>query len=243
MHKSEPDKQLKEGMDGNQACLRCHQQYEKELTAHTHHGSESSGSLCYNCHMPYTSYGLLRAIRSHQIDRPTVVSALQAKRPAVTHFRIGTVKPAPGDQIAEPNYRLLERAGLVKIQKGKEGAGLVTLTPQGEQVLAGISGIKKEKNRDGSTTYTVSLAERQLVQVSSVVMERPNLARVDYTWQWTPNALGDVFDATGPTAMKFNMWERGTLIQKYGADLFHAKPEKDALRVMHTDHGWIIPTE
>ncbi|HYX68304.1 MAG TPA: hypothetical protein VE825_04170, partial [Terriglobales bacterium] len=175
--------------------------------------------------------------------RGLVVSALEAKRPAVTHFRIGTVKPAPGDQIAEPNYRLLERAGLVKIQKGKEGAGLVTLTPQGEQVLAGISGIKKEKNRDGSTTYTVSLAERQLVQVSSVVMERPNLARVDYTWQWTPNALGDVFDATGPTAMKFNMWERGTLIQKYGADLFHAKPEKDALRVMHTDHGWIIPTE
>jgi predicted CXXCH cytochrome family protein len=81
MHKSDPDKQLKEGMNGNDACLRCHHQYEKALTAHTHHGPDSSGSLCYNCHMPYTSYGLLRAIRSHQIDRPTVLSALKAGRP------------------------------------------------------------------------------------------------------------------------------------------------------------------
>lgn len=175
--------------------------------------------------------------------RGLVVSALEAKRPAVTRFRTGTVKPAPGDQIAEPNYRLLEKAGLITIKKGKSGDGVVTLTPQGEQALAGISGIKQAKNRDGSTTYTVPLAERQLVGISAVVMERANVAQVSYTWQWAPNALGDVFDATGPTAMKFNMWERGTLIQKYGADLFHAKPEKDGLRVMRTDNGWIIPAE
>jgi predicted CXXCH cytochrome family protein len=81
MHKSNPDKQLKEGMNGNQACFACHQQYQKNLPAHTHHGADSSGSLCYNCHMPYTSYGLLRGIRSHQIDRPTVQSNLKTGRP------------------------------------------------------------------------------------------------------------------------------------------------------------------
>jgi hypothetical protein len=80
MHKSAPDKQLKEGMNGNEACLRCHHQSEKALAAHTHHGPDSSGSLCYNCYMPYTSCGLLRAIRSHQIDRPTVLSALKTGR-------------------------------------------------------------------------------------------------------------------------------------------------------------------
>ncbi len=81
MHKSDPDKQLKDEMNGNQACFSCHKDYQTKLAEHTHHAPESSGSLCYNCHMPYTAYGLLRAVRSHQIDRPTVMSNLKAGRP------------------------------------------------------------------------------------------------------------------------------------------------------------------
>jgi predicted CXXCH cytochrome family protein len=81
MHKSDPDKQVKEGMSGNQACLSCHSKYEKNLSDHTHHAADSSGSLCYNCHMPYTSYGLLRSIRSHQITSPTVAASLKSGRP------------------------------------------------------------------------------------------------------------------------------------------------------------------
>jgi len=172
-----------------------------------------------------------------------VASALQARRPAVTHFRTGTLKPMPGDQVGEPNYRLLEQAGMVKVQKGKNGTGRVTLTPQGEQVLASIAGIKQEKNRDGSTTYTVPLAERKLVAVSGVTVERANVARVDFTWEWAPNQMGDLFDATGPAVMKLNMWDRATLIQKYGADLFHGKPEREAVRVWHTEKGWVLAQE
>ncbi len=81
MHKSDPDKQLKEGLRGNQVCFTCHRQYQKNLAEHTHHGAESSGSLCYNCHMPYTAYGLLRGVRSHQIDRPTVLATVKTGRP------------------------------------------------------------------------------------------------------------------------------------------------------------------
>ena len=81
MHKSDPDKQLKEGMSGNGACFTCHQPYRISLSEHTHHRADSSGSFCYNCHMPYTSYGLLRGVRSHQIDRPTVLSTLKTGRP------------------------------------------------------------------------------------------------------------------------------------------------------------------
>ena len=81
MHKSDPDKQIKEGMSGNAACFTCHGEYQKNIAAHTHHGADSSGSLCYNCHMPYTSYGLLRAVRSHVIDRPTVLSTVKTGRP------------------------------------------------------------------------------------------------------------------------------------------------------------------
>ena len=68
-------------MNGNQACLQCHKDLEKNLSAHTHHPASSAGSSCYNCHMPHTSFGLMRALRSHQITSPTVVESLEIGRP------------------------------------------------------------------------------------------------------------------------------------------------------------------
>jgi hypothetical protein len=67
----------------NQACLQCHPQFQRdgELVQHTHHDAGSSGSNCYNCHMSYTTYGLLKAIRSHQIDSPSVATSLDTGRP------------------------------------------------------------------------------------------------------------------------------------------------------------------
>ncbi len=75
--------QLTLGMDTNHACLQCHEEFETEsrLVAHSHHPSDSSGSLCYNCHMPYTTYGLVKAIRSHEVSSPTVQESLQTGRP------------------------------------------------------------------------------------------------------------------------------------------------------------------
>ena len=73
--------QVARGMDGNEACLQCHSTLQQTLTTHTRHAAESSGSSCYNCHMPYTSYGLLRAQRSHQISSPTVAATLETGRP------------------------------------------------------------------------------------------------------------------------------------------------------------------
>jgi hypothetical protein len=70
-------------MRGNQACVQCHDQFENEqsLTAHTHHAAGSSGSECQNCHMPYTTYGLLKAIRSHTVDSPSVAVSVASGRP------------------------------------------------------------------------------------------------------------------------------------------------------------------
>ena len=73
--------QLKPGMRGNQACLQCHDPARFDTPSHTRHAPASSGSRCYNCHMPYTTYGILKAIRSHQIDTPTVQASLQTGRP------------------------------------------------------------------------------------------------------------------------------------------------------------------
>ncbi|MFT7513389.1 MAG: hypothetical protein ACI9QL_002602 [Candidatus Omnitrophota bacterium] len=76
------DDQLKPGMRTNKACLQCHESYGGEaLTHHTHHVAGSSGSLCTNCHMPYTSYGLLKAIRSHTIESPSVQNAQVTGKP------------------------------------------------------------------------------------------------------------------------------------------------------------------
>jgi Cytochrome c554 and c-prime len=75
--------QLGAGMEGDRACLQCHDAYagEQQLIAHTRHPAASSGSRCYNCHMPHTSYGLMKAMRSHRIDVPSVQSTVKTGRP------------------------------------------------------------------------------------------------------------------------------------------------------------------
>ncbi|WP_419188959.1 multiheme c-type cytochrome [Stieleria marina] len=64
----------------DQACLQCHQsdQYGEQ---HTHHAAGSSGASCYNCHMPHSAYGLLKAVRNHTITSPNLAVDMAAKRP------------------------------------------------------------------------------------------------------------------------------------------------------------------
>ncbi|HEX6767259.1 MAG TPA: ammonia-forming cytochrome c nitrite reductase subunit c552 [Polyangiaceae bacterium] len=80
MHASEPDDQLRRG-DVNDACRRCHESIAARTSEHTHHARTSSGSSCVACHMPYTSYALFKAIRSHRIDSPSVVITTESERP------------------------------------------------------------------------------------------------------------------------------------------------------------------
>lgn len=79
MHDSNPDDQLARGKESNAACVECHKSIR--VPEHTHHAANSSGSLCYNCHMPHTTYGLMKAIRSHQIDSPSVETTVKTGRP------------------------------------------------------------------------------------------------------------------------------------------------------------------
>jgi hypothetical protein len=77
------DDQLKAGMRTDMACTQCHAEYKEPavLAAHTHHAPGSSGSLCMNCHMPYTTTGLLKAIRSHTITSPDAAETADIGRP------------------------------------------------------------------------------------------------------------------------------------------------------------------
>lgn len=74
------DDQMIPDMESDQACLQCHVE-RYDLERHTHHKPESTGSRCYNCHMPYTNFALLKAIRNHQVTPPTVASTLETGRP------------------------------------------------------------------------------------------------------------------------------------------------------------------
>jgi hypothetical protein len=77
------DDQLRVGFETNRACTQCHEQFSgpQALQEHTHHAPDSSGSNCYNCHMSFTTYGLLKAIRSHQIDSPNLAVTMSTGRP------------------------------------------------------------------------------------------------------------------------------------------------------------------
>lgn len=77
------DDQVALDSEGNGACLGCHPQFAETaaLEAHSHHAAESSGSSCYNCHMPNTSYGLLKGTRSHFIESPSTATQLATGRP------------------------------------------------------------------------------------------------------------------------------------------------------------------
>jgi hypothetical protein len=75
------DDQLSVGRADNGACLQCHPALGENLTAHTKHKPDSTGSSCYNCHMPYTTYGLLKTIRSHTVSSPSVAESVQGDRP------------------------------------------------------------------------------------------------------------------------------------------------------------------
>ncbi len=173
---------------------------------------------------------------------PVVAAALQTAAPTVIHFHTGRVKPSADDTPEDPNYRLLEKAGMVKIAKAGKGLALVSLTPAGERMMTAIPGSKKTEETDGTLLYQVPVATRQFVSIVSVEMAEVNTAAVAYNWKWVPNQLGDVFDAGGPLVKSFNMWERQTLIKKYQADFYHSDSVRSTMYLARNGREWKLAT-
>jgi predicted CXXCH cytochrome family protein len=71
LHGDDPNAMLSDDARGNAVCHTCHSEADGYGVTHTKHEAESPGSLCYSCHMPRTTYGLLAATRSHLIDSPS----------------------------------------------------------------------------------------------------------------------------------------------------------------------------
>ncbi|MGE0394918.1 MAG: hypothetical protein AB7P67_15230, partial [Vicinamibacterales bacterium] len=75
------DDQLSRAGAGDAACLSCHSSVRAGRTEHTRHVEGSAGSRCVSCHMPYTTYGLLKTVRSHRITSPDAGVAVRTGRP------------------------------------------------------------------------------------------------------------------------------------------------------------------
>ena len=169
---------------------------------------------------------------------PIVAAAIQELGPAVIHFRTGLLTADQNPN--EPNYRLLQKAGIVKLAKAPKGGVTVSLTPEGERQLSALPGFKKEP-KDGGFSCQAPLAGRQLLGVAGVEMTGADQASVTYNWKWVPNPLGDAFDAGGPLVKSFSMWERQTLISKYQVDFYHGDATTSTLTLVRQDREWKLP--
>ncbi|HKE59313.1 MAG TPA: hypothetical protein VKB46_21540 [Pyrinomonadaceae bacterium] len=72
MHEGDPAGQITSENRTDKPCLACHQKFSTPtaLVAHTQHKQESSGSRCYNCHMPRVVYGVMSFHPTHDITIP-----------------------------------------------------------------------------------------------------------------------------------------------------------------------------
>ena len=173
-----------------------------------------------------------------------VTAVLRAQGPATVSFHIGKVTESINEKPRDPHYRLLEKAGYVKVGRPNGYTFPIALTAKGEELLKQIPDVKQKAEKDGTTDYIVPLAQRKLVSVSKITMLSPERAKLEYTWAWNPNVLGEDFDASGSLLQTFNTWDRATLIQKYGANFFHEGPKSAAITVVKDDKkGWQLAVD
>lgn len=71
-HEGDPKGMIKEENRTDTACLKCHQEFSEKqaLVQHTKHTFNSTGSRCYNCHMPRVVYGVMAIHPTHDITIP-----------------------------------------------------------------------------------------------------------------------------------------------------------------------------
>jgi hypothetical protein len=175
-----------------------------------------------------------------------ITASLKAQGPAVVQFHTGVVKASINEKPQDPHYRLLEKAGIVKLGKaGRDGRTFpIAMTAQGEKLLAEIPDVQKAKEKDGTQLYVLPLAQRRLVEIKKVTMVNPERATVQYIWKWEPNKVGNLFEVSGSMVKSFNTWERSTLIDKYGANYYHGDPTNVTVTlVKNQNKTWQIAVE
>lgn len=83
MHGGDPAGQITAENRTDKPCVACHQQFgdARALVKHTGHLAESTGSRCYNCHMPRVVYGIMTFHPTHDITIPDPTLTVSAGVP------------------------------------------------------------------------------------------------------------------------------------------------------------------
>jgi hypothetical protein len=181
--------------------------------------------------------------QSKQTLKPEEASApiatkLKATEPVSVTFHTGNVSYAAADSPAGPQYKLLEKAGILKVGKGKGCAAQVDLTPAGKELLASLPSVKGVPDKNDTTAYTLPLASRKLVSVGNVIKLGQQKFQVQYTWVWQPTKAGDMFDIAGKLVQGLPSYDRGVLIDQHGANYYHDAPTQAAIVLTKGDKGW-----
>jgi hypothetical protein len=179
-----------------------------------------------------------RQVLSQQQAVSEVTAVLKAQGPTTVRFYTGLLTPSVNEKATDPHYKLLEKGGYLKLEKAKKSDVVkVALTEKAEKELPAFPEFQKRKLSDGTEQLTVALAQRKLLEVSKVTMNGPRAALVEYTWKWEPTPVGDLFDASGTAMKNFNIWDTQKLIEKYGANFYHANPAAASVRLTKDDKG------
>ena len=181
--------------------------------------------------------------QSNQTLKPEEASApiaakLKAAEPVNVTFHTGNVSYAAADKPTDPQYKLFEKAGILKIGKGKGYAAQVDLTPAGKQFLASFPSVKGVPDKNNTTAYTLPLASRNLVSVGKVSKLSPQKFQVQYTWAWQTTKAGDMFDIAGKLVQDLPSYDRSMLIDQHGANYYHNAPAQAAIILTKGDKGW-----
>jgi hypothetical protein len=173
-----------------------------------------------------------------------IASSLKQDGPVTIQFKVGPVIGSVQDRPRDANYRLLEKAGLIKIGKDKGRITPITLTAAGSKLFAEIPDVKQTTDpKDKTTSYVVPVALRTLVGTPTVTMTGMGRATAEFAWGWEPNKMGEMLDASGPLVKSFNSWDRGTLIDKHGVKFYHGAPTKAVMAFVRGENGWKVSAE
>lgn len=186
-----------------------------------------------------------RKTMSPEQANAAISEILKKQGPVTLIFRTGKVEPSINEKPRDPHYKLMEKAGLLKTSdiKGKDLVN-VALTPDGEKMISSIPELRKRDDKDGTTVYFLPLASKKIVAVNKVTMSGPNVAHIEYTWQWAPTPAGEIFDTNSKFVKTFNIWETQTLISKYDVNYYHGEPAKASINMVRGDNDqWRVAQE
>jgi hypothetical protein len=165
-------------------------------------------------------------------------SKLSSAAPVSVTFFTGNVSYAVANKPSDPQYKLFEKAGLLKIGKGKGWAAQVDLTPAGKEFLASFPEVKGEPDKDNTTAYVLPLASRKLVAVGKITKLGQDRFQVQYTWTWQTTKAGEMFDIDGKLVQGLPSYDRSVLIDQHGANYYHGAPGQAAIVLAKGDKGW-----